>query len=95
MALRRSWPSLLAAFILGVGLAPARADVIGDWNQTACEVVAKAGPGAPGHRMMAIVQLAVFEAVNSIEPRYAPWMPQMTAPLGASVDAAVDRKSVV
>ncbi|MCY4754153.1 vanadium-dependent haloperoxidase [Pelomonas aquatica] len=89
MALRRSWPSLLAAFILGVGLAPARADVIGDWNQTACEVVAKAGPGAPGHRMMAIVQLAVFEAVNSIEPRYAPWMPQMTAPPGASVDAAV------
>ena len=89
MADWRAIPTLLAALALGVGLPAARADVIVDWNQTACEAVAKAGPGAPGYRMLAVVQLAVFEAVNSIEPRYAPWMPRMTAPPGASVDAAV------
>lgn len=78
------------ALVIGVGNSlPARADVISDWNQTACDVVAKLGPGAPGHRMMAVVQVAVFEAVNAIEPRYEPYMPRIQAPPGASVDAAV------
>ena len=89
MASWRAIPTLLAALAVGAAMAPAQADVISDWNQTACDTVAKIGPGAPGHRMLAVVQLAVFEAVNSIEPRYTPWMPRMTAPPGASVDAAV------
>lgn len=67
----------------------ARADVISDWNQTVCEVVAKVGPGAPGHRMLAVVQLAVVEAVNSIDPRNAPWMPWLTVAIGASMEAAI------
>lgn len=89
MAFWRAIPPLLAALTLGTSMAPARADVITDWNQTACDAVAKVGPGAPGHRMMAIVQVAVFEAVNSIEPRYAPWSSRIPAPAGASVEAAV------
>lgn len=89
MATWRAIPLLLTALTLGTGWAAARADVITDWNQTACEAVAKVGPGAPGHRLLAVVQLAVFEAVNSIEPRYAPWFPRMAAPPGASVEAAV------
>lgn len=85
----RAIPTLLAALSLVAGLTSARADVISDWNQTACDVVAKAGPGAPGHRMLAVVQLAVFEAVNGIEPRYAPWLQRLAAPAGASIEAAV------
>lgn len=85
----RAIPTLLAALALSAGSMPTRADVITDWNQTACDAVAKVGPGAPGHRLLAVVQVAVFEAVNSIEPRYAPWLPRMTAPPGASVEAAV------
>jgi hypothetical protein len=87
--------SLLAGALSSVvialcgGSAPARADVITDWNQIACEVVAKVGPGAPGARMMAVVQLSVFEAVNTITPRYVPYMPRLPAAPGASVDAAV------
>jgi PAP2 superfamily protein len=83
-------PATLCAFAIGFGYSlPARADVISDWNQTACDVVAKVGPGAPGHRMMAVAQVAVFEAVNAIDPRYVPYMPRIQAPPGASVDAAV------
>jgi hypothetical protein len=67
----------------------AQADVITDWNDRACTIVGKAGQGAGGHRMMAIVQVAVFEAVNSIEPRYTPYIAKVYAPPGASVDAAV------
>ena len=83
-------PATLCALVIGVGNSPpARADVISDWNQTACDVVAKVGPGAPGHRMIAVAQVAVFEAVNAIDPRYVPYMPRIQAPPGASVDAAV------
>ena len=89
MTFWRAISPVLAVLSLGASMAPARADVITDWNQTACDAVAKAGPGAPGHRMLAIVQVAVFEAVNSIEPRYVPWSSRMTAPAGASVEAAV------
>jgi hypothetical protein len=67
----------------------ARADVITDWNDKACAITGKAGAGPGGHRMMAVVQVAVFEAVNSIEPRYAPYTEKIAAPQGASVDAAV------
>lgn len=47
----------------------ARADVITDWNDKACAVVAKLGPGVPGHRAMAVVQSAVFEAVKAADSR--------------------------
>ena len=67
----------------------ARADVITDWNDKACAVVGKVGAGPAGHRMMAVVQVAVFEAVNSIDPKYAPYMERIAAPRGASIDAAV------
>jgi hypothetical protein len=67
----------------------AHADVITDWNDKACAIVAKVGPGSTGHRMMAIVQVSVFEAVNSIEPRYTPYLQKLAAPAGASIDAAV------
>ena len=78
----------LAIFALGTSRL-ALADVITDWNDKACTIVAKAGPGSTGHRMMAIIQVAVFEAVNSIEPRYAPYLRRVEAPAGASVTAAV------
>jgi hypothetical protein len=65
------------------------ADVVTDWNERACAIVGKLGPGAPGHRAMAFVQVAVFEAVNSIDPRYTPYMQRIPVSPGASVDAAV------
>jgi len=67
----------------------ALADVVTDWNEKACAIVATTGPGAGGHLLIAGVQVAVFEAVNSIEPRYAPYIASVPAPAGASVDAAV------
>jgi len=37
---------------------------------------------------MAIAQLAVFDAVNSIDPEYSPYLVSSSAPAGASPDAA-------
>ena len=86
-AFKLGMAAVLASLAFGGQLA--RADVITDWNEKACAITGGAGAGAPGHRLMAVVQVSVFEAVNSIEPRYAPYMQRVAAPAGASVDAAV------
>ncbi|CAM3840725.1 vanadium-dependent haloperoxidase [Roseateles saccharophilus] len=86
MAFRNAAVVLFCSLAMGSG---ACADAITDWNETACDASAKLGPGAPGHRAMAVVQVAVFEAVNAIEPRYQPYLERVPAPPGASVDAAV------
>ena len=71
-AFLRTAPLLAAALLAAGASRPAHADVITDWNDKACAIVAKVGQGAPGHRLMAIVQGAVFEAVNAIAaPHFA------------------------
>src|SRR3954466_3433813 len=68
---------------------PCFADVITDWNDKACALSASAGPGAPGHRIMAVVQVAVYDAVSSIRGEGKPYLAVVDAPRDASVDAAV------
>jgi hypothetical protein len=65
----------------------ARADVVLDWNAIAASLPAPSG--FEGARRLAIVQLAVFEAVNSITGEYEPYLdPAIVAIAGASPDAA-------
>jgi hypothetical protein len=72
-----------------VGSVTARADVVLDWNAIAVNtaVANKQNPFAQA-RYAAIVQLAVFEAVNSITHEYQPYLGTITAPPDASPDAA-------
>ncbi len=67
----------------------ARADVITEWNQNAQQALltAKTSP-AVSTRVLAIVQVAVFDAVNGIERRYTPIHADFDAPAGASRRAA-------
>ena len=67
----------------------ATADVVLDWNAIAVNtaVANKQNPFAQA-RYAAIVQLAVFEAVNSITGEYQPYLGTITAPRGASAEAA-------
>jgi hypothetical protein len=75
--------------VLLFGAAVARADVVLDWNAIAVSTAITNGqnPFAQG-RYAAIVQLAVFEAVNSITGDYHPYLGSITAAPGASADAA-------
>jgi hypothetical protein len=70
-------------------LAPfvAHADVVLDWNVTMFQTLAGQNPFATA-RYAAITHLAVFEAVNAITERYEPYLGTISAPDGASVDAA-------
>jgi hypothetical protein len=64
-------------------------DVVTEWNQqaNACVLEAKIFPFA-GTRVMAIVHTAMFDAINSIEGRYAPYKFKISAPTGSSAEAA-------
>jgi hypothetical protein len=67
----------------------ARADVVLDWNAIAVDTAVKAGQNAFAQaRYGAIVQLAVFEAVNAITRDYQPYLGTISAPRDASADAA-------
>src|SRR5947209_18855335 len=68
---------------------PAHADAVTDWNAVMQSTVS-APPTNPFFqaRWAAIVQLAVFEAVNAITGDYEPYLGTVTAPPWASPDAA-------
>jgi hypothetical protein len=67
--------------------AVAKADAVLDWNLIAVNTTNPSGPFAQA-RIVAIVQLAVFEAVNSITHDYQPYLGTIVAPHRASADAA-------
>jgi hypothetical protein len=78
----------LAVLVLAVAW-PARADVVTDANARAAEIVSKHPATPVAVRMMAVVQVSVFEAVNAITGRYPGHRSAVQAAPGASVDAAV------
>ena len=68
----------------------AHADVIVDWNRFALPMTTSAPGAAPPvtFRAMAMVNVAMFQAVNSVEPRYQPYKSALAPAPGASKDAA-------
>jgi hypothetical protein len=68
---------------------PAFADVITDWNEKAVAfgVARNMGP-PPAERVIAMTQVAMFDAVNSIERKYRPYLVQLPASQNTSKDAA-------
>jgi len=77
------------SFLSLVSAIPAKADVITDWNQTAIEAmkVANVG-GAPAQRNLALMHVAMSDAVNSVQHKYALYAPGGMAAPGASPEAA-------
>src|SRR2546423_8351806 len=80
---------LVFATLALVGACPARADAVTDWN-VIMQATVSAPPTNPFFqaRWSAIVQLAVFEAVNATTGDYTPYLGTITAPAGASPEAA-------
>jgi membrane-associated phospholipid phosphatase len=78
---------LMAALLFGPAVA--KADPVLDWNVIAVDTAVANGqnPFAQA-RFAAIVQVAVFEAVNAITGDYRPYLGSIVAPHGASANAA-------
>ena len=85
----RRW--LLACAVALAIPVPALADSVTDWNALASSPTVLPRFGAPQqtNRAMAIVQIAVHDALNSIQPRYQSYNNLPPALAGASPDAAV------
>ena len=61
--------------------------IVLQWNEIAVTTIG-AQPPFPASRFMATVQVAVFEAVNAITGDYEPYLGTISAPPGASTEAA-------
>jgi hypothetical protein len=86
--MKRGYTVALAIGVLICGRPTiAAADAVQDWNAHALTATNAQNPFLQA-RSIAIVQLAVFEAVNAVTGEYEPYLGTLQAPAGASVDAA-------
>jgi hypothetical protein len=85
-----TWPRLTLLLVAALLAAPAWADEVQQWNETAIKAA-----GANGQnpiqltRTIAMVQGAVHDALNAIRPRHARYYFEGSAPAGAAPQAAV------
>jgi hypothetical protein len=104
---RLKWSLSIATLSASVAFAaaPVHANVITDWDEKAVAIVTPMSPYA-GQRAMAMVHVAMFDAVNSIERSYKPYLAQVpadpntskeaaAASAAATILAAIDQKSAV
>ncbi|TFV37465.1 vanadium-dependent haloperoxidase [Bradyrhizobium niftali] len=79
----------LIATLIAAAAPLARADVIMDWNAKADAIAAeKQIPPAPHSRALSMMHVAMFEAVNAIDRRYAPYKISLSADRSTSREAA-------
>ena len=85
--LKRAYLQSIALLCVLAG--PASADVISDWNEKTVAFVTNAKMAPPqAERVMAVVHVAMFDAVNAIDRRYRPYLVQPAVPTTASKEAA-------
>lgn len=89
MHLHRFSAAILATVLWLAPDAAARADIVTDWNKRAVAAAQASGQPLPAQaRGLAMVHLAMFEALNAIEPRFAPYRSRLAVEPGASPAAS-------
>jgi hypothetical protein len=86
------WVLVIAFSVLSPA---AQADVIADWNRHANDAMAAAGPKVAGNpiamaRTLAIMHLAMADAVNACDPLFKPYLRALPRAGGASSQAAAN-----
>jgi hypothetical protein len=74
----KNYYGLMLAMLLGTA-APAFADAVTDWNEITVAAVAAGRPGPIGIVDIALVQVAVHDAVQAIERRFEPYHAELEA----------------
>ena len=77
--------ALAIAAVVGVN-SPAQADVVHDWNIEALRVTFNVGP--PQARVLAIVHVAMHDAINAVTGEYETYAPKVAVPPVTSATAA-------
>lgn len=84
--MKRTWAWAATALLAAT---TARADAVTDWNVIAVRATETAGAPVPVQtRVMSLVHAAVFDAVNAIERKYAPYAVEVRPGPAASAEAA-------
>jgi hypothetical protein len=86
MRSNRAW--LLVAALLMNPPVVASANVVTDWDETAVAIIQPRMVPPAGYRAMAIVHIAMFDALNSVEPAYQSYHAQLPTVPDTSKDAA-------
>ena len=86
--MRANLHRLVVAVALIAPAPSAFADVITDWNEKAVAFVTGKMAPAAAQRIVTIMHVAMFDAVNSIEPRYRPYLTKLPAAASTSKEAA-------
>src|SRR5215471_20170600 len=93
--LRQAFPPfvpgwVLLALLLTAPMTEAAGNVVTDWDAKAVGIVQTGTVPPPplGFRTMAILHSAMFDAMNSIEPRYKPYKVRLAATPDTSKEAA-------
>src|SRR6516225_3975983 len=88
MLVRREW--MLLGLMLTAPMTAAAGNVITDWDEKAVSILqtGTVPPPPTAFRTMAILHVAMFDAVNSIEPRYKPYKIRLSATPDTSKEAA-------
>src|SRR4051812_19767224 len=95
MHIRRSAASVLGVSVLSLTAIPVptaatAADRVSAWNSTAVTATVLSGHNAfVQSRTLAVVQIAVHDALNAVERRYEPYAFRGTAEGATSVEAAI------
>ena len=77
------------AIFIAVASGSAHADTVTDWNQTAIEIMKVAKVSAnPWSRTLAMMHVAMSDAINSVQGRYTRYVATVAVVPGASADAA-------
>jgi hypothetical protein len=79
---------MIPAIMLACQTSPVFADVLTDWNEKTVTFVTPRMVPAAGQRVVAMVQVAMFDAINSIDRRYRPYLVQLPAAPTTSKEAA-------
>jgi hypothetical protein len=79
---------ILAAAALLLLSGSSVADVVVDWNAIAVDAPPPAVIGPAHARILGYVHAAIYDAVNGVDRRYAPYAVMAAAPAGASAEAA-------
>jgi len=86
MLQRMRWTMPLV--LLACQTEPVLADVLADWNEKTVAFVTPRMVPAAGQRVVATVQVAMFDAINSVKRRHKPYLVQLPATATTSREAA-------
>src|SRR5688572_19375948 len=87
MTIRHEMAGLLASALLGAS-AVASANAVTDWNDIAASSVAAGRAGPIGQMDLALVQVAVHDAIQAIEGRFEPYYAEVPGAHGSRAAAA-------